>query len=331
MNNERNEQKPNLISRLFARLHSAKIYQASLGLIMATTLALTGCDEFQTTPSAGDTTESTSDVEQVETEEPKIGSSKLFQNVMSNLEYKILVDRADDNNELYKSAYFDPHPYAFLEDEGFDVDAIKDGELFCRTQSFVLKDEPNNLYIATYVDCGDYYEHFMLKYKLTNEEMYDYDYVHGHDYGKFYVESVFFNNEISKMKEPEIVANTKMTKEAHQDMKKSFINKLKPYEFGSDYFEIILKDYDTEKDSFNLYVMPYIANVVAAKQNGKVACFNIFSNSRIDVEGDIYIGPTSMTSCFMKEGTMLSAFKKATVYHVQNTDLTANKAYSFTN
>ena len=101
--------------------------------------------------------------------------SVLLQNVMSDAEYNDLIARAQKDNKFYSSAEFDAHPYAFLEKEGFDIAKIKNGSIPCHTMTYVLDEEPNNLYIYTRVEKTDAYYLYLLRYTLTEKEMDDYN------------------------------------------------------------------------------------------------------------------------------------------------------------
>ncbi len=145
------------------------------------------------------------------------GYSKMLINVLNNENYKNLIESAKYNTDLFESPEFDPHPYAFLEDEGIDVNKIKDGTYSCYTMSFVKDDELNNLYMHTRVLIDDtYYQSYLLKYELTDQEMKDYQMIHGcfDDPLRYYSHIYFLNNEISELKKPTIVGTSKMEKSA---------------------------------------------------------------------------------------------------------------------
>ena len=74
--------------------------------------------------------------------------STFLQNVLNNAEYNALIEKPKTDVTFVKSAYFDPHPYAFLEQQGHNVQAIKNGTNECYTLSYVLDEEPNYLYMA---------------------------------------------------------------------------------------------------------------------------------------------------------------------------------------
>ncbi len=139
--------------------------------------------------------------------------SNLLMSVVHDEYYKSLVnneDRAD-----YEKPAYDPHPYAFLEDAGIDTDKILDGTYRANTISYVLDDEPNNLYINTKVLIDDSYWHsFLLTYQLNDKEMADYMSMHGANESSYtyYWPAFFMNDKISETREPTNVQETKYTK-----------------------------------------------------------------------------------------------------------------------
>lgn len=198
--------------------------------------------------------------------------SQLLQNVLNNEEYKDLTDRSINEDDydapIHTKSYLAQHPYAFLEDQGFDVDAIKNSDFKdSRTLSYVLEDEPNNLYILTRIlqnkDDVSYYHCFLIKYTLSDQEMADYHCVYEDtlmERNPVLIESgvaarCFMNNEISKMKTPTIVAESKVTVEAYESLTKSILGK------SNRVITTMLLDIttpDNDIDRFKLLVIPQI-------------------------------------------------------------------------
>lgn len=248
--------------------------------------------------------------------------SQILQNILSSEYYSWLLDKAKENNDLYDSAQFDPHPYAFLEDEGFDVEAIRNDEIACRTQSFVKENEPNNLYIATYVENknGNYYTQYMLKYHLTDQEMQEYHKLHSSDNNKFYLEAVFLNNEISKLKDPVILASTKINITAHDKMCESFEGG--NYGFGSYFMDVILMSCSTEKQEFRICLLPKMTTLNHMYSECKYGDIYLVEDAAsIKMNGDVFMSPYSHGQFDYKEGTSPDDIKSIKMYHPQNTRL----------
>ena len=110
------------------------------------------------------------------------------------------------------------HPYGFLESQGIDAQAIKNGtNKFCRTTPFVLDETPNRLYMAITVKTGKSFDIvekdldqnivsegstdqlstcYLISYDLTEQEMRDYNAM----YKKGNIYYNFFNDAISRQK-----------------------------------------------------------------------------------------------------------------------------------
>ncbi len=177
-------------------------------LILAGTLVLgaaAGCSTTKTGLQGGTSSS---------TQEENGKYSNLLTSVMHDEYYKSLVHNT--KMEDFDSPALDPHPYAFLEDAGIDVDKILDGTYDAKTISFVLDDEPNNLYINTKVLIDDSYWHsFLLTYQLNDKEMKDYIAMHGQEGigDTYYWPAFFMNDKISETKTPTKIQETKYTKE----------------------------------------------------------------------------------------------------------------------
>ena len=191
------EKLTNLIKKLYAKLHNAKISKkiASLILTTATVLTISSCDPSTFPNNDNDTTNNGQNNEQ-NNQQNQIDWSKysqLLEDLCNDPYYDNLILRAKANDKsVFESGELAPHPYAFLEDEGFDVAKIKNGSIEAHTLSYVLDESPNNLFINTRVlQDNSYWVSYILNYELTDEEMKDYRLLHGSTY---YIQSVFMNN-----------------------------------------------------------------------------------------------------------------------------------------
>ncbi len=186
------------------------------------------------------------------------GYSQILQNILKNEEYLKLTDKAiyGGEPEIVETGLFEPHPYGFYEDKGYDVEAIKNDEIDAYTMSYVLEEEPNNLYMYTRVASEDdsYYSIYLLKYALTDEEMEDYHYLHtSHGETAFYIESVLMNNEISKTREPIVVGESKITKNAFEKMTES-LQRVHLYENKA--LDMIFLNPNQSEETFKLIFLP---------------------------------------------------------------------------
>ena len=119
-----------------------------------------------------------------------------------------------------------PIPYKFLEDEGYDIDAIKEDQYKCLTNSYIYDDAPNDLYVSVKIENPNtingksYYTNYILKYNLTDQEKEDMDLV----YSKNYIEAPFFIQELSYQKKPEIQSETKWTMDTYDVFRVYYID-----------------------------------------------------------------------------------------------------------
>lgn len=331
-----------LLKRLAARFHNPKIVKMVLGLILAESIAFSGaaCD-MSTTPPNNETSVSTNQNGEIVTEsnsqdDPNQGNtssstkySQLWHNVITNQEYIDLIRRAKYLPSLFESAKFDPHPYTFLEDEGHNVEAIKNGELNCFTRSYILHDEPNNLYIATTLESESktFYYQYLLRFKLSDQEKQDYLDAHLNDQNQFHIEAVFLNDELCKLRDPEVLSETQITIDAYNNMKKSFASVEESLKLGSKIYNVILTDANEEQNRFNICILPersmydhmtYSATIATCKLRGH--------RGHVRVDGDVFVGPyefgqfefTSEEDCLVKQS--------ASCFNSQFTDLTERYA-----
>lgn len=158
-------------------------------------------------------------------------------------EYSPLMLKVKEYQLYNESANFvlnrrDPHPYAFLSQQGFDIDSIKNGELECKTSAFVYDDEPNNIYMVVSVKTGYKDQRnntYFLKYKLSNRDMEDYFWLQQNDFTVSY----FVNDIISQLYQPEILSVSSVATgyNFYYDLGKSLYRVMGDDDFEKYYFE----------------------------------------------------------------------------------------------
>lgn len=215
------------IKRMTTKLHSTKVWKklTSLGLACLIGLSLTACDKNAVDFNDSQTDVSTPDISidaGAEGEE-NVDLSKysfLIQDIFED-EYckKINQQIAENlNNGVTADRY--GHPYSFWQNRGYDVEAIKNGEIECHTDAYILDSQPNNLYVATYASdpTCQYYEQYLLKYTLTEQEVNEYHWLH-------YIratQSLYLNDIISRHKTPEVVKAGKIGIESYKALWQNF-------------------------------------------------------------------------------------------------------------
>ena len=294
----------NLLRKLSTRLHGATINKAIASLLIASslTLSLASCQinvqpngdgsinvDVEKDPvnnNEDDKEINNSDENENENENNFDASvySELLQNVLNNEQYDALIAQAKNTDPAKQPSInaFQPHPYAFLQSEGFNVESIKSGNTKAYTMSYILDEEPNNVYMHTRVESGSNYVHYLLKYELTDEEMEDYLLVHRPNGDMHYfIQSCFMNNEISKSRRPEIIEKSKISKLSHDSLTES-LDSLQ-LDFG-DYYEFILTDLDKSAGTFNITMIPknYVKNMASSNEIMTIACKSRFPLSTED-------------------------------------------------
>ena len=149
--------------------------------------------------------------------------SQILQNVLTDSYYNNLISSAqsraaggDYNYEIENK--YESIPYGFLEDQGYDVEKIKNNELACETDVFVID---NDLYIACRVETKsamDYFTHYVIRYELTKQELSDLNLTHkeisdgGNLCRTVSYQAPFFIQELSLVKNAEVLSVNYLTK-----------------------------------------------------------------------------------------------------------------------
>ncbi len=305
------------------------IFKVVLCLILTSVILLSaiGCDTI-TPPSHkndnnnfndniinnGDNNIDTDNNNNDNSESKKEKYSAILQNILNNEYYNEMIEKAKTNKELYNDGIFKPHPYAFLEDEGFDIDAIKNGSIDCYTMSYVLDEDPNSLYMNTRVTENDVVYTYLVRYELTNQEMSEYTLLHNASDPLLlkYVQAMFINNTISEMKTPEIVGTSQMSVEAYEGMTKS-MNGL--FDLSTKTCDIIMINPNQEERYFNLLLIPKYDKGSYFKNNSIV---DLDCLAQVRFDGEVFTGPYLYGVFFVENEETL----KAKLYLTQKIDLT---------
>ena len=350
MDNNKNskEKNINLIKKLCSRFHSAKISQKILSLVLAgaTALTISSCTPLPTPDPNDDITNNENNNQnnnqnnennnnnqnnennqnnnqnnnEQNNQQNQIDWSKhsqLLEDLCKNKEYDILIAQAKQIPNFVNSniGYFEPHPYAFLEDEGFDVEAIKKDEIEAYTFSYVLDDEPNNLYMNTRVlQDNSYWVSYLLKYELTDEEMDDYHMLHKGNSADYFIQSVFMHNEIAKTRDPIYVDKTMISVELYDRLVRN-LSEMKVVDTYTCKF--VLSNFNGNDRSYDLVVLPVLTEKRTAFTEEK-AYKGRFSSGIADMKNwvlidlNVSVGPVAEIN---------SNKVKATTYLIQDAPL----------
>ena len=240
-------------------------------------LSLSSCQFLNNLPIPGINPDDTTDIVTPGGEDidPALAQySPLLRSVLTDADVNALLDAFDaDYNSVPKSSY-QPHPYAFLASKGHNVSKIKSGALDCHTYSYMPKNDPNSLYIMTYVEdegnrmADDYYAQYCIKYTLTDQESSEYRMLFSDQYAQCY----FINDAISKHKTAQVVSQSYITKEAHEAFKQSLPNTPGVTDYlGSKQLNLLMHSFDANADTFNLIVFSTSTNTISNMSSGKIA------------------------------------------------------------
>jgi len=184
-------------------------------------------------------------------------NSALLYDLLTDDYYNYLINLVK-TNRLSSKSYIAPHPFAFLEEQGHDVNRVRSGALDCTTHTFTKDEEPNKLYMAVYVENdGEYYTEYLLRYTLTEKEMSDYKML----FDKRTIQAAFINDQISKSKTPEILSEINLKKYCHDNYlsndKFAYMIHNTLTTDRSVSYDLILKDYDIDNDTFSIMMFTY--------------------------------------------------------------------------
>lgn len=325
MNNELNEKKVGLLSRLIAKLHPAKISQklTALALTTAIIFTLSSCNELPPTTGGSGTNPDSS---QTDTNNPSQDEndysqySELLQYVLEDEYYTYLAQNMPRGTTA--TGKYAPHPYGFLEDEGYDISAIKSGKVDCYTTSYVLDNEPNNLYIFTMVSNkeNNINTNYLLKYNLTDQEMQDYNMLHtGNLSTAYYFQSVFMNDAISQIKTPTTIQKFNIKTNVYDTL----IENMKYTNYLDEKkCSFILYNLDQPDYYFDMVVIPKINEKFKMTQPSKIAIVS----GKVDekTQNGIYIGPSSHVAIHSSTVSNLNVL----IYSSQNSVLDYTQAKS---
>ncbi len=242
-----------------------------------------------------------SDENEEESEEGRY--SKILQNVLDNEYYNNLIDTAKAGNpDLYESAKFAPHPYGFLEDEGYDVEAIKNGEIECLSHPFVIQEEPNSLYIMVRTSTdATVYTHYLIKYDLTDKEMEDYQMVHE----KSFIQACFMNDMISQMKTPTVISEEKLTVKAGQNLMKALkqIKYMSQKLAGENVGGFVLQRVDVDAGEFDILLFSTAGTDTSMVGQGFVNTITLTTGSKFVAQdsNDVFTKPSNLGEFNYKE------------------------------
>ena len=346
------ESKGTLLNRVLGRImnkeHSPKAWKRLAGLVLAGVIGVTvtACDsstavddpaknsssKYEDSSNLDSSYDDSSSVDEppiIDVDYSKF--SPIIQAMFNNDYYVNLTQKIQEN--VAKQDYTDyySHPTKFWDSVGIDVNKIRSGEIECQTNAYVLDEEPNNLYIATYITdpTNAYYDQYIIRYTLTDQEMAEYHIL----YNSKVWQNFYMNDILSIYKNPEIVRHGKIAIETYKLLQNSFIKNLISNSYMDNVFTIAGSEQGKPVISMISYVDTPVANGrfeelcgQSRKQdryeirhltfNDEVECST--ENGIIYINTDTVEDPNSEFYTYSQEDANAKYFKMATFYYRQD-------------
>ena len=223
------------VKRVSNKLRDSNVWKKIASLVLAGSIATTfvGCANNNNSSGSkkpDDSTTINTDIDKVD----MTMFSYLTNNLFDSEECQKLNKAIESNFEkgFYKDVY--GNPYAFLKEQGYDVDKIMSGEQDCLTSAFVLNTDNNgvkvdgtyqvvpDLYMGINItdDTNTYYNQYLIKYALSEQEMTEYHALHN----QRYTQSLYLNNILSQNKTPKLLMTGKINIESYNAMRENLNN-----------------------------------------------------------------------------------------------------------
>ena len=322
---ETTAKKPNLIKRAFSRLKTAlknaKISKKIATLSLTTALVVSGitfagCSNDSHNPGPGP--------------DPNPGPieseySQIMDTVLNDEYYTSLVDNFtyEDNS----SAYYDPHPYGFLEDEGYNIDDIKNGTLKCYSTSY-MKDD--GYYIRTMVEnkaSTDYYGCYIIKYDLTDQEKDELDML----FKEQYIQTPLYIQEISNQKSASVQSEAYISKTGYESIlaRTKTSQNLTTNTLGTNNVDVMyLGNYvDSSRDTCDIQIYTRNSSTSTMRiSTCKMGTLNIYTIGTMTIQNidgnQVLINPTNAWT-FSADNLedYRNSVEEVAAYNCQNTDL----------
>ena len=252
---------------------------------------------------------------------PTTEHSALLYDILTNSYYRNIIDNFQEDMTIRNTQLYDPIPYGFLEDRGYNISDIKNDVLEADSVAYTKEDEPNNLYVATRVETkGEipYYTCYTLRYSLSDGEMEDVDYLHRNRA----IESPLFIQELSYQKNPTIVSESSIKIDAYDRMLDLFlsIDDLSSDLFGTQNLTLDFVSFSKEDNSLLINVRNNHFNSFISEAEIRTADLIPALGGKIESVGNkIYIAPHLVTfETNETKQNYTNNFTPVTYYDTQN-------------
>lgn len=299
----------NLLEKLTKKFKENKLKMASLAVAGTLTMAaglgaFAGCKNNENNHNSGSNTSTSqdySDTNSSDTGNENSSSSggngsvdysqfsETFKNVLNSAEYNALI-YSDENSvtsgapKSFSNAKYNAIPYGFLEDEGFDINKIKSNSLYSKSDMYL---DNNNLFIELRVEIKSsksYLANYILKYELNEKELNEiqllFSSIGGPNGKTTYYQAPFFVQELSYLKDPEIISLAYTTLET-TDIFESYASKKQyiSYSTTATFMGSTFTDSPLTYQKYQIHT--YLANEYSSKPIGtmKIGQISIYTFS----------------------------------------------------
>jgi len=258
--------------------------------------------------SSASASESKSASESVSEPQKEEKYSEVLQYVLNNKEYNNLIKEAKDTNKSYDDIKtmlhrFEETPYGFYEDQGYNVQALKNDQLESTTVVYTKADEPNSLYVNTNIEsigATPYLTQYVLKYNLSDKEMEEFVWLHQNKY----IQAQFMVDAISQTREPEILSECKITVSSQNNL----LNSLRQYELTKSLLNNInlgsvsILSFDVEAGTCALMINSdrNFATMVNSGYQNVITISERTTAVETTIDG-AYVGPSSYKAYYLHE------------------------------
>lgn len=220
--------------------------------------------------------------------------SQILQTVLDSNYYNEMIDKSMEENSaiFFSNPNFAPIPYAFLQQNGFNVAAIRDRQLKCNTEMYFIGDDTNNLYMSVHVQNDEStITDYVLKYNITDKEYNDLQMLFEEDY----IQAPLFIQELSNQKTASVQSKISLTKNAYDIAKEYFVD---------DFFADLLNSSTT---NFDITYLSANSNEIEVNVRGVSQEENVSKEMRL-FEG------VMKDSCYLTENNNIFNFDRTAYY-----------------
>lgn len=199
------------------------------------------------------------------TQNENISTNSLESYVLNNPEYRdLFAETAHLSNQNNQNYYqLAPHPYAFLEEKGHNVQGIKNGTVECETMTYTLEGDKDSVFMAVKVYENNIATHYHTEYELNKKDLEFYNKVRS----GYYIQNVVINDAISELYKPVKETCVKLPESSSKGLDDTLNCR---YALKSDYSRLIITGVGSDRETFDVIALPKFNLVSPSGATSKV-------------------------------------------------------------